>query len=74
MHVVGDAGCGKSHIIHSLQNDPEFHKLARVITPTGTAAVQLGNAETAHSSLYLPIGDCRSGPLDMEIHSNYVDQ
>ena len=66
MHVCGDAGCGKSHIIHCLQNDPDFHKRARILTPTGVAAVLLGNAQTAHSGLYLPIGDIRSGPLDME--------
>ena len=66
MHVSGDAGCGKSHIIHCLQNDPDFLKRARFLTPTGTAAVQLGNAQTAHSGLYLPIGECRAGPLDMD--------
>ena len=71
MQVSGDAGCGKTHVVHCLQNDSEFLKLGRVVTPTGTAAVQLGGiAETAHSSLYLPIGDCRAGPLDLEMMRN----
>ena len=66
MHVCGDAGCGKSHLIHCLMTDPEFFKRGRVVTPTGTSAVQLGgNATTAHSKLYLPIGDKRT-TLDME--------
>lgn len=66
MHVCGDAGCGKSHLVHCLMNDPEFFKRGRVVTPTGTSAVQLGgNAETAHSKLHLPIGDSRT-TLDME--------
>jgi len=65
LFVTGGAGCGKSHLIHTIlqmssrilrkPGDDPSNVYVHLTAPTGTAAYNIGGA-TLHSSFQLPLG------------------